>query len=178
MSKRYKNRLPPFVPLLASTLDAPAWKAMSHGARSLYVALKRRVPNERNRAYLSYREAARDIGAGKTQVSVWFAELQHYGFIVLLQPGCLGVDGKGKAPHWRLTEKGETSKASAGGLFDPPTNDFLKWDGTKFRIPSRRGDSVSRRGRQAGPVVRDRDRPKCPVVRDIQQTASVPSWRT
>ena len=62
----------------------------------------------------------------------WFAELQHYGFIVLATPAYLGVDGKGKAPHWRLTELGTTSKASADGLFEPPTNDFHKWNGIKF----------------------------------------------
>lgn len=38
---RHKNRLPPFVPLLIATLDSPAWRAMSHGAHMLYVALKR-----------------------------------------------------------------------------------------------------------------------------------------
>jgi hypothetical protein len=32
----------------------------------------------------------------------------------------------------RLTEKGQTSKASLDGLFEPPPNDFLKWDGTLF----------------------------------------------
>ena len=37
-----KGRLAPFVPLILTTLDSPAWKAMSHGARSLYVALRRR----------------------------------------------------------------------------------------------------------------------------------------
>jgi hypothetical protein len=43
MSRRQdKGRLPPFVPLIKTTIDCPAWKAMSHGARSLYVALKRR----------------------------------------------------------------------------------------------------------------------------------------
>ena len=46
MSKKFrdghKNRLPPFVPLLTETLDAAAWRAMSHGAQMLYVALKRR----------------------------------------------------------------------------------------------------------------------------------------
>ena len=40
--ERRKERLPPFVPLLIDTLDQPAWRALSHGARSLYVALKRR----------------------------------------------------------------------------------------------------------------------------------------
>ena len=35
MSKHGKNRLPPFVPLLISTMDSRAWQALSHGARSL-----------------------------------------------------------------------------------------------------------------------------------------------
>ena len=63
----------------------------------------------------------------------WFKELQHYGFIVLAQPGSLGVEGKGKSPHWRLTELGMTSKASADSIFEAPTNDFLKWDRTRFK---------------------------------------------
>ena len=39
--KTRKNRLPPFLPLLVDMLDAPATKALSHGAFRLYVALKR-----------------------------------------------------------------------------------------------------------------------------------------
>jgi hypothetical protein len=63
MSKN-KGRIPsPFVALLKPTLASPAWKAMSHGARSLYVAVKARASNDGNRVYLSYREAAKDIGA-------------------------------------------------------------------------------------------------------------------
>ena len=64
-------------------------------------------------------------------------------------------------------------------LFDPPTNDFLKWDGTKFRIPSRRGGQCvppwatgwSRREGQGPPKVSRREGHtadgKCPVVEDI-----------
>ena len=51
MSKHGKNRLPPFVPLLIATIDSRAWQALSHGARSLYVSLRRRVPNGKNKAY-------------------------------------------------------------------------------------------------------------------------------
>ena len=109
------------------------------GARSLYLALKRRVPKDRNRAYLSTRNAADELAVGKTQARRWFAELEHYKFIVLLQAGCLGTDGKGKAPHWRLTELGQTTKTSAEGLFEPPTNDFLKWDGIRFHRTDRGG---------------------------------------
>ena len=49
MSKKDKGRLPPFIPLLLSTLDSRAWREMSHGAQMLYVALRRRVPRGRNR---------------------------------------------------------------------------------------------------------------------------------
>jgi hypothetical protein len=133
MSKRKdKGRLAPFVPLLISTIDSPTWRATSHGAKSLYVALKRRVPNGRNRAYVSHRQAIAELKSSRRKISEWFAELRHYGFIILTQPGCLGVEGKGQSPHWRLTELGVTSKASAEGAFEPPTNDFLKWSGRKF----------------------------------------------
>jgi len=43
---RHRSKLPPFVPLLRETLDSAAWGAMSHGARSLYVALKRRYNSD------------------------------------------------------------------------------------------------------------------------------------
>ena len=127
-----KGRLPPFVPLLRATLGSRAWMALSHGARSLYVALRCRVPNGRNQAYLSYRHAERELGSSRRKIGEWFKELEHYGFIVLAAHGCLGVEGKGKAPLWRLTELGATSKASSNGAFEPPTNDFLKWSGVLF----------------------------------------------
>jgi hypothetical protein len=140
MSKnKNKDRLPPFVPLLNSTLDSPAWKALSHGARSLYVALRRRVPKGRNRAYLSYRQAEAEIRASQRKIGGWFKELQYYGFIVLEQPGCLGLEGKGKAPHWRLTELGISGSACVDGaktkqhIYEPPSNDFMRWNGIPFR---------------------------------------------
>jgi hypothetical protein len=142
MSRKNKGRIGgQFTPLLNATMDAPAWKQLSHGAKCLYVALRRRVLRERNTSYLSNRLAARELNCSRQKVREWFAELEHYGFIVLHAPGSLGVDGKGKAPHWRLTELGCTSRASAEGLFVPPTNDFLKWDGTLFDPKPYRRDS-------------------------------------
>ena len=117
-----KGKLPPFVPLLKETLDCPAWRAMSHGARSLYVALKRRYNRDihnNGRIYLAQRTAAEEIGSDTNQVTRWFRELKHYGFIVMISGGCLGVDGKGQAPRWRLTE--------LGYMKDPPARDFMRW---------------------------------------------------
>lgn len=71
MSK--KNNAPPFVMVTNQVLDAPAWRAMSHGARSLYVALKRRYwPNRKNngRIYLSARQAAKELGQATLKSSV------------------------------------------------------------------------------------------------------------
>jgi hypothetical protein len=122
-----KGRLQPFVPLLKETLDAPAWKAMSHGARSLYVALKLRYNRDfhnNGKIYLAQRKAAEEIGSHTNQVSRWFRELQHYGFAVMMEGGRLGVDGKGQAPRWRLTE--------LGYMKDPPTRDFMRWKPDNF----------------------------------------------
>jgi hypothetical protein len=129
VTKRHndKGRLQPFVPLLKETLDSPAWKAMSHGARSLYVALKRRYNREfhnNGRLYLAQRKAAQEIGSDQKQVARWFRELRHYGFIAMTDPGCLGVEGKGQAPYWRLTE--------LGYMKEPPTRDFMRWNGERF----------------------------------------------
>src|SRR5262245_5840894 len=122
---RRKNRLPPFVPLLVDTLESPAWRAMSHGAKILYVALKRRYNNKNHnngRIYLSQRDAARELRSHHNEIARWYRELQHYGFIVMVTPGVLGVEGKGKAPRWRLTE--------LGYMRELPSRDFMGWDGT------------------------------------------------
>ena len=127
-SNRHKNRLPPFVPLLIETLDAPAWRAMSHGAKALYVALRRRFStnNHNNgRIFLSQRHAAEELKSHHNEIARWFRELQHYGFIVMTTPGVLGIDGKGKAPRWRLTE--------LGCMREPPTRDFTRWGGSTFK---------------------------------------------
>lgn len=126
--KTSNNRLPPFVPLLIATLDTQAWRSMSHGARSLYVALRRRYsPNMHNngRIYLSQRQAMKELSSGFAEIGSWFRELEHYGFIKMTSPGHLGVEGKGTSPRWRLTE--------LGYMTDLPTREFEKWDGVPYR---------------------------------------------
>jgi hypothetical protein len=126
--ERVKNRLPPFVPLLIDTLDQPAWRALSHGAQMLFVALKRRynVKNHNNgRLFLSQRMAAKELRSHHNEIARWFRELQFYGFIIMTAPGSLGVEGKGRAPRWRLTELGH--------MREMPTREFTRWDGTPFK---------------------------------------------
>jgi hypothetical protein len=127
--RRNKGRINgPFVPAIKSTMKEPAWRAMSHGARSLYLALKARYNSKlMNAVYLSIRQAEEELGSFSRRENVqrWFRELQYYGFIVMVTPGYLGVEGRGKAPHYRLTEEFY--------LGERATRDFERWDGTKFR---------------------------------------------
>jgi hypothetical protein len=52
MSKK-KHDGPHFVMVTETVLDSPAWRAMSHGARSLYIALKRRYwQNRKNNGHI------------------------------------------------------------------------------------------------------------------------------
>ena len=64
MSKKFKGRIDgPFVALLKSTIKTEAWKALSHGGRSLYVALRSRYnPTTQNAVYVSTRDAEEELG--------------------------------------------------------------------------------------------------------------------
>jgi hypothetical protein len=143
-----KHKYPTFVMVTHQVLDSPAWRAMSSGARCLYIALKRRyIPNGRNngRIYLSHRQARKELRAGANEVVRWFRELRYYGFIVMIEPGCLGVEGKGKAPRWRLTEVAYMRGTSSTGMEDLPTMDFLKWNGIRFSRHQTGGDHLKRK---------------------------------
>lgn len=130
MSRRNKDKgriEGPFVPMLIDTMASPAWKAMSANARVVYIALRSRYGHKiRNngRIYLSARDGQADTGLSRNIVARGLRELKHYGFIVPTKGHCLGVEGKGGATHWRLTE--------LGYMHEPPTRDFLKWNGELF----------------------------------------------
>jgi hypothetical protein len=170
MSKRHhkKGHLPPFVPLIRTTLASPAWKQLSFGARSLYIVLRSylRVDNRNNgKVFRSYRDAADDLGTKSTRsVQRWFRELEHYGFIVMTTGGCLGVDGEGVAPHWRITE---CPTFDAKGTHIAPTRDFDRWDGVLFvdpvktesRIP--KGHTPYPKGTHTDDPKRGQKRSKC-----------------
>ena len=133
--RRDKGRLAPFVAADQEMMRSPAWRATSYGARWLYMHIKwrwRSQSKNNGRLYLSHREAQKEMGgSNRDSISRWFRELQHYGFIVMTNPGGLGVDGKGRAPHWRLTEA-EGPGGRNGDTWMLPTKDYLKWDGIPF----------------------------------------------
>jgi hypothetical protein len=184
--RRDKGRLEPFVPLLIDTLDTPAWRTMSHGAQMLYVSLRRRYSHRihnNGRLFVSQRVAAKELNSHHNQIARWYRELQHFGFIVQQTGGCLGADGHGKAPHWRLTE--------IGYMRDPPTRDFTKWDGRAFKNkitprqrPQKRpplaivvplGNSEPRAGKPAHPV---QENPAHPRAGNPARFTGRPCWKT
>jgi hypothetical protein len=140
------------VPLLISTLDSRAWQALSRGAKALYVALKRRYDIRRHnngRIYLPQRQAEVELSSKRKQVGRWFRELQHYGLVVQTTPGGLGVDGHGRAPHWRLTELGTRTDR-----LNEPTREFMSWDGSRFVDHQPRGNKQNpgtQKGTKVGP---------------------------
>jgi hypothetical protein len=78
----------------------------------------------------------------------------------MVSPGHLGVEGKGKAPHWRLTDAGHAGQ--------PPTRDFLHWDGTPFREQKSPKHYISKK---QNPVPKSGDTPSL-------KTGTVPSLKT
>jgi len=138
MSKKYKGRIPDsFFWVLQATVKSEAWKALSHGARSLYAILMRRYNlNLQNAVWVSSRDAEEELGrhSNRHNIQLWFRELQHYGFIVMVRPAHHGVNGHGKAPHWRLTDQWYLAKA--------PTRDFSAWDGSPFTEKRKRNAPV------------------------------------
>jgi hypothetical protein len=120
--------LPPFVPVIREAFTSPAYRAMSHGAKSLYLSLMARYSNKSENngwIFLPTRKAAEELGSGLEEIRNWFRELAHYGFIVMTAPGHLGSNGNGRAPRWRITAL-ECKNV-------PATKEFLRWDGTKFQ---------------------------------------------
>jgi hypothetical protein len=155
MSKRNedKGRLPPFVPIDKEMMMSPAWRALSMGARVLYMHLKCRWSfkgRNNGRIFLSYRDALKELGNNdRASIARWYRELEHYGFIVMTNPGGLGVDGKGRSPHWRLTEA-EAPGGRNGDTWMLPTKDYNKWDGAKFRDDERKKNRFQKNRIPAG----------------------------
>jgi len=182
MSKRRKGHLPPFVPLIRTTLASPAWKQLSYGARCLYVVLRSylRHDNANNgKVFRSYRDVGADLGTkSKRSVQRWFRELEHYGFIAMTTGPCLGVDGEGIAAHWRITEY---PTFDAKGTYIAATRDFDRWDGVPFEDPEKKqteslapkGDTPYPKGGNTDDPKSARKRSRCAPKGDIDLAPSM-----
>jgi hypothetical protein len=166
MSKRkadYDGKADPYVKIIKAMLKEPAWLALSYGARCLYVLLKSYYNGENNgRVYVGVRRAAKELGAGRNSAERWFRELDNLGFIEPTQRAFLGIDGKGSATHWRLTE--------IGYMGEQPTRDYKRWQ------PPEKKSLTPKKGRTVPIVVtpRPQNEDTCPQNSDALAPAEAP----
>jgi hypothetical protein len=128
-------------------MQSAAWKEMGMGARMLYIALIKNLSfnaDNNGKIFLATRKAAVELGASQRTVCVWFRELEHFGFIVMTEPGTAM-----RAARWRITDVGW---GKLDGTSIERTKDYLKWSGELFeRSPkTKKGDDqkYSLRGRK------------------------------
>jgi hypothetical protein len=156
MSKRKRpNKIGAYIPVIKAIIKTPAWRAMSPGARLLWIELRGWLRNDwsnNGRIFLSDRDAAEALGTKSTRSIVrWFAENEHYGFLHKTRGGFLGSDGHGLAAHYRFTDLPYGTRS--------PTRDYEKWDGELFRDPQsqpgpsqrKKQNPVTRRGTPRDP---------------------------
>lgn len=94
--------------MIRSTMETPAWRALSPAAQALYPWLKlewRGVDNNNNgQLRLSVRQAAERVGIANNRAAKCFVELQAKGFLVQTEGASLGTSGAARSPSYELTE--------------------------------------------------------------------------
>lgn len=97
-----------FAPMIRTTMDTPAWRALSSAAQALYPWLKLEWHgpkfNNNGKLQLSVRQASEAMGVNKDTVGRAFVDLQRKGFVVITQEARLGVGGAARASSYELTE--------------------------------------------------------------------------
>jgi hypothetical protein len=128
--KEDKGRQPPWISVFRHTWKSAAWKALSFGARALYVELAANYNTKMmNSVFMSARTGAKQLNTSKDSITLWLRELEHYDFLVKVSGPFLGLDGEGKSAHYRFTDRWYGNKE--------PTYDFQNWDGVMFEPPKR-----------------------------------------
>ena len=106
--KRNERGSDHYTQMIRTTLETPAWRALSSTAQALYPWLKLewRGPraNNNGKIRLSVRQAAERMGIGINTASRAFHDLQGKGFLVIIEGARLGVGGEAKSPAFELTE--------------------------------------------------------------------------
>lgn len=107
-----------FTKLIRTTMEEPAWRALSTTAQALYVWLKFewRGPQSNNngKIRMSVKQAAERIGVWPDAAARAFHDLQAKGFIVVTEMARLGTSGEASGPAYELTELGTPHGAPEG----------------------------------------------------------------
>ena len=103
VTRKGRNRTPPFVMLEHRLIDSPAWVSLGGSAVKLLMLMARRYNGSNNgQMHLGEREAAEVIGLSRNTVASAFAQLEAAGFIVAVERGHFHVKAR-IATRWRLT---------------------------------------------------------------------------
>ena len=106
--RRNERRAEHFTKMIRSSMETPAWRALSAAAQALYPWLKLewRGPeaNNNGKIKLSVRQAADRLGMGINTAARAFHDLQAKGFIFVTEPARLGFGGDAKSPSFEITE--------------------------------------------------------------------------
>jgi len=117
--RKNEKRVEHFTKMVRTTMEEPAWRALSLAAQALYPWLKFEWHGERannnGKIRLSIRQAANKIGISRNTAAKAFHELQAKGFIVMTELPALGLEGSAKAPAFELTEIGLPHSTTPGG---------------------------------------------------------------
>lgn len=105
---RQRGQTEHFTKMIRSTMETPAWRALSPKAQALYpwFKLEWRGPQANNNGKISFsvRQAAQALGVADDTANKAMHELQAKGFLVVTQLACMGVAGVGKATCYEITE--------------------------------------------------------------------------
>ena len=135
-----------FTPLyIDATKKCPAWYAMDPRARALVMEIKLRFDRAAESAVgMSARQAAKLLNTTDFHIAIrMLKQAVHYGFLVKTSDGHLGVNGKGVAAQFRLTDEPY--------LGQPATLDFKRWNGTLFEEKPRSKKTEPRSARHNTP---------------------------
>jgi len=135
--KRNEQRSEHYTKMLRTTMQEPAWRALSPCAQALYPWLKLEWngPNANNngKLRLSVRQAAQCLGVNVKTAARAFHDLQAKGFITVTEPACLGAGGSAQSPMFEVTELATPSGGNAGRKL------YKKWQsGADFPVSQTR----------------------------------------
>lgn len=146
-----------FTKLVRTTMQEPAWRALSPVAQALYPWLKLewRGPHANNNGKIrfSVRQAADALGVSRDTAARGFRELQAKGFIVMTEQACLGVAGAARAPAYELTEIELPHGTSRGG-----TKLYRQWrEGQDFPVNKTRPNNPEGMNGKTKPCPKNHD---------------------
>lgn len=155
--RRNENREQHFAKLLRTTMETPAWKALSPAAQALYpwLRLEWHGPefNNNGKIRFSARQAAEALGVGRNCAARLFQELQAKGFIVVTEPGRMGVQGQARGPAYELTEISLPHGEKKEGR-----KLYLNWEhGADFAVIKGRANNPDGRNQKTEPCHQNED---------------------